>query len=89
MLPRGRCAGLALLILLNGPPDAGSDLRGADGAGQVWVFAEKVHQVAPGFGAFLPRMGVADRVDQGHDTVADKGHGKEVLGAFGVEQHSG
>lgn len=51
------------------------------------MFAEKVHQIAPGLWAFSPGVGVANRVDEGHDAVADESHGQEVLGAFGVEEH--
>ena len=42
-----------------------------------------MHQVAPGFGAVLPGVGVGYGVDEGHDAVADEDHGSEVLCAGG------
>jgi hypothetical protein len=49
-----------------------------------------VHEVAPGFGASLPGVGVGYGVDEGHDAVAYEDHGGEVLCAGWVgEEHSG
>ena len=42
-----------------------------------------MHEVAPGFGAALPGVGVGYGVDEGHDAVADEDHGGEVLCAGG------
>ena len=62
----------------------------ADGAGEVGAAGEALHEVAPGFGAALPGVGVGYRVDEGHDAVADEDHGGEVLCAGGgSEEHSG
>ena len=49
-----------------------------------------MHEVAPGFGAALPGVGVGYGVDEGHDAVADEDHGGEVLCAGGGrDEHSG
>lgn len=77
------------VLLLEGPVDAAYDLGGADGAGEVGALGEAVHEVAPGFGAALPCVGVEGGVNEGHDAVADEDHGGEVLCASGRgDQHS-
>ena len=49
-----------------------------------------MHEVAPGFGAALPGVGVGYGVDEGHDAVADEDHGGEVLCAGGGrDEHGG
>jgi hypothetical protein len=76
--------------LFEGPVDAGGDLGGADGSCEVGALGEAVHQVTPRFGAALPGVGVGYRVDEGHDAVADEGHGGEVLCAgWCRDEHSG
>ncbi len=69
------------------PEDSADDLRGSDGAGEIWVLLERLHQILPGFWAVLPRAGIATRVNQSHDTVADQGHRGKVLPAAEVELH--
>lgn len=66
---------LLLSILLKGPPDAGGELGGANGAGEIGTFAKDVHELLPELWTFSPCVGVADGVDQGHDTIADEDHG--------------
>ena len=49
-----------------------------------------MHEVAPGFGAALPGVGVGYGVDEGHDAVANEDHGGEVLCAGGCrDEHMG
>lgn len=64
------------------PVNAAENLGDAYGAGEVGAFRERVHQFAPGFGAFLPCFGVVARVNDGHDAIADQDHGSEVLCSF-------
>jgi len=94
LLKRGHSRGeeirLVGLFLFEGPVDAGGDLGYADGAGEVGAAGEAVHEVAPGFGAVLPGVGVGYRVDEGHDAVANEDHGGEVLCAGGCrDEHMG
>ena len=87
---RGEGIRLVGLFLLEGPVDAGGDLGYADGAGKVGALGEAVHEVAPGFGAAGPGVGIGYRVDEGHDAVADEDHGGEVLCAGGCrDEHVG
>ena len=76
-----------MAALVEGPEDAGEDLGGSDGAGEVGLFGEVVHKVAPRSRALFPGVGVVGGVDESHDAIADKDHGGEVLGAFGREEH--
>ncbi len=65
------------------PPDAGSDLRETDGAGESGAAGELVHEAAPETRALLPGRGVVDGVDEGHYAIADEDHGREVGDAGG------
>lgn len=52
------------------------------------MLGEAAHEVAPGFGAAVPGIGVEGGVDEGHDAVADEDHGGEVFCAGGAgDQH--
>lgn len=73
--------------LVEGPEDAGEDLGGANGSGEVGFAGEEVHEVAPRSWALLPGFGVFGRVDDGHDAVADENHGGEVLEALRGKEH--
>ena len=76
-----------VLVLGERPPDTAGDLRYADAAGQVRVFGEVVHQVAPRLRPLFPGAGVARGVDECQDTISDEDHGQEVLGALCIEEH--
>ena len=78
---------LLLALLLESPPDAAQNLRGADDAGEDWPLVECVHQVLPRLRSGLPGQRVFLRMNECHDSVADKNHGGEVLPACRCEEH--
>ena len=78
------------MLLFEGPVDAGGDLGGADGAGEVGAVCQGAHEFAPEARAAGPGVGVGSGADEGHDAVSDEDHGGEVLCAGWVgEEHSG
>lgn len=82
-----RGKGLVFPGLVEGPDHTGHDLGRSDGAGEVGIFREVVHKVAPGPGTLFPGAGVVGRMDERHDAVADEDHCGEVLRTFGSKEH--
>lgn len=78
-----------VLFLAQGPENRANDLRGADGAGEVGAVVQAAHEGSPGRGTGVPGHGVALRVNQSHDAIADEGHGGEVFPAFRSQEHDG
>jgi hypothetical protein len=82
-----RGAGLVFAFLAEGPVDCADDLGCSDDAGEGGPVVQGAHEIAPGGGPDVPCVGIALRVDEGHDAVSDEGHGDEVFPAFGGQEH--
>ena len=79
---------LVAVFLFEGPVDAGGDLGGTDGAGEVGAVGQGAHEFAPGAGSAVPGFGRVGGAGEGHDAVADEDHGGEVLCAgWAGEEH--